>query len=212
MAGQRTGTATLAAMTTLRILMVRHGQSEWNARGRWQGQADPPLSPLGREQAARAAMRIATLSRFDAVVSSDLMRAHHTARLIAQELGVEDVHVDARLRENHAGEWQGLTHAEIERDWPGYLDAGRRPPAFEDPSAVLERTNAAISDLADGHLGGGIVIVSHSGTIRTLVRSVTGRGPRLANLAGVWLHWQGGDLVVGDEVHPLADETFTAVE
>lgn len=199
-------------MTTLRILMVRHGQSEWNARGRWQGQADPPLSPLGLEQARRAARRLVGLAEFDAVASSDLVRAHHTAGVIAAELGLDEIHVDPRLRENHAGEWQGLTHAEIERDWPGYLEAGRRPEGFEPADSVLARTHEAFEGLAQRNQGGQIVVVSHSGTIRTLVKSVSGRGPRLANLAGVWLDWHRGEIAVGDEVHPLSDETFTAVE
>ena len=93
------------------VLIARHGQSEWNALGRWQGQADPPLSTLGRLQAAHAATR---LSDIDVIVASDLERASDTARIIADALGVDEVVIDADFRERHAGEWQGLTKDDID--------------------------------------------------------------------------------------------------
>src|SRR3546814_1711635 len=101
-----------------RVLLVRHGQSEWNATGRWQGQADPPLTDLGRAQAHHAARSLGVV---DAIVASDLQRAADTALIISGELGVGPVVLDEGLRERDAGEWSGLTRAEIERDWPGYL-------------------------------------------------------------------------------------------
>src|SRR5947207_3359793 len=85
-----------------RLLLVRHGESTWNADGRWQGQADPPLSPLGERQ-ARAASE--TCPDVDAVVSSDLRRAHQTATIIAQRRGLGPVHTERRLRETFTGEW-----------------------------------------------------------------------------------------------------------
>src|SRR5687767_11323336 len=94
-----------------RVLLVRHGQSEWNATGRWQGQADPPLTDLGRRQARSAAAALGTV---DAVFASDLQRASETALIIAGELGVGPVVVDPDLRERDAGEWSGLTRVEIE--------------------------------------------------------------------------------------------------
>ena len=103
-----------------RVLLIRHGQSEWNADGRWQGQADPPLTDLGRHQALHAARNLGTV---DAIVASDLQRASETALIIADALGVGPVVLEPGLRERDAGEWSGLTRAEIERDWPGYLDA-----------------------------------------------------------------------------------------
>ena len=106
-----------------RMLLVRHGQSEWNALGRWQGQADPPLSALGREQARSA---VARLGAVDLIVASDLDRALTTAAIMAEGLGVGPVMVEPRLRERSAGEWSGLTRAEIDEQWPGYLD--RAPP------------------------------------------------------------------------------------
>ena len=106
-----------------RVLLIRHGQSEWNADGRWQGQADPPLTDLGRHQALHASRNLGVV---DAIVASDLQRATETALIIAGELGVGPLVLEPGLRERDAGEWSGLTRAEIERDWPGYLDP---PPA-----------------------------------------------------------------------------------
>src|SRR3954464_6700209 len=91
---------------TSRVLLVRHGQSEWNAVGRWQGQADPPLSDLGRAQ-ARAAAR--SLGSLDAVYASDLQRATETALIIAEQIGIGPVILDPDLRERDAGQWSGLT-------------------------------------------------------------------------------------------------------
>jgi probable phosphoglycerate mutase len=100
------------------VLIVRHGQSEWNALGRWQGQADPPLTELGLHQAAHAAQHVGAV---DAVVASDLERSRLTAENIAELVGNGPVLVDAGFRERDAGEGQGLTKAEIGEQWPGYL-------------------------------------------------------------------------------------------
>jgi len=116
----------LRSPTVLRVLVVRHGQSEWNAVGRWQGQADPPLTELGLHQAAHAAQHVGAV---DAVVASDLERSLTTAAIIAELIGIGPVLVDEGFRERDAGEWQGLTKAEIAEGWPGYLQDRRRPPA-----------------------------------------------------------------------------------
>jgi len=100
-----------ASPASTRVLLVRHGQSTWNADARWQGQADPPLSALGEQQAVDAARHVAGM---DALWSSDLHRARRTAELIGEHLAL-GVHVEARLRERHAGEWQGCTRDEIEK-------------------------------------------------------------------------------------------------
>ena len=110
------------AVPPTRVLLVRHGQSEWNAEGRWQGQADPPLTDLGRLQAREAAGALGTV---DAVWASDLQRAVETATVIADQLGVGPVVVDPDLRERDAGEFSGLTRPEIAARFPGYLDDGR---------------------------------------------------------------------------------------
>ena len=119
-----------------RILLVRHGQSTWNADGRWQGRADPPLSDLGRRQAEVAAEALAELG-ITRVVASPLVRAHETATIVGAALGLHDRAPTARLQERDAGEWTGKTRAEIEAGLarasspaaaPGRLRDRRHPP------------------------------------------------------------------------------------
>lgn len=201
-----------------RILLVRHGQSEWNAAGRWQGQQDPPLSELGRRQARAAA---AGLGDLQAVFASDLQRALETATIIASALGVLPVLVDAGFRERCAGEWEGLTRAEIQRDWPGYLDspadahAGfasggpRRPPSWESDESVVERALAALHRVRD-HVGDGHVLtVTHGGLIYALEahlgQSLDSTG-RLANGAGREIVVDGDDLHLGERFLLVNDD------
>ena len=187
----------MGATTTL--LLVRHGQSTWNAAGRWQGHADPPLSRLGEEQARQAGSRLASNGRVDAVVTSDLRRAHQTARLVAGALGLDPV-VDARVRERDAGEWTGLTRDDIERDWPGYLADHRRPPGFEDDATLLARVLPALVDLAARHEHGRVLVVTHGGVVRTVERHLGTTGPPLANLGGRAVHVRrdASTVVVGE--------------
>jgi broad specificity phosphatase PhoE len=166
-----------------RVLLVRHGESVWNADGRWQGQADPPLSVLGREQAHHAA---AAIGRFDALWSSDLARARVTAGILAVPLHLP-VWVDARLRERGAGEWTGLTRSEIEARFPGALEARRSPPGFEPDDALRDRTLAALGDIVDElEPGGDALAVTHGGVIRTLERFLGVESEPVPNLGGRW--------------------------
>src|SRR5919109_2812903 len=103
----------------IRLLLVRHGESTWNAQSRWQGQADPPLSPFGERQAEDATVRLAESASITAVWTSDLVRARRTGELIAKRLGLDAVHDEPRLRERDVGAWSGLTRDEIEARWPG---------------------------------------------------------------------------------------------
>jgi broad specificity phosphatase PhoE len=180
-----------------RILLVRHGQSVWNAAGRWQGNADPPLSPLGREQ-ARAA--VGAVEGADRIFSSNLLRARESAEILA---GRRPVHIEARLRERDGGEWTGLTRPEIEEQWPGYLADGRRPPGFEEDAEVVPRAQAAIERIAAGD--GFVVAVSHGGLIRAVERhlGLEDAGP-VPNLGGRWLEVAGGTMRAGDR-HLLID-------
>ncbi len=189
------------------MLALRHGQSEWNAAGRWQGQADIPLSEVGLGQAARAAESLASEApRFDAVWASDLSRAQRTAAIIAEVLGIGDVVVDSRLRETHAGEWQGLTKDEIEAGWPGYIEDGRRPPAFEPYDEVAERMVACLDDVARAHPGGTVLMVCHTGIIRATRRRYDAPDFLLPNLGGSWFTVapdHDPSVVVGGIVLPL---------
>lgn len=177
------------------MLLVRHGQSEWNALGKWQGQADPPLSDLGWIQARLAARVLGTV---DAIVASDLQRAAATAATIAEELGVGPVVLDERLRERHAGEWQGHTRDEIETRWPGFLEVRKRPPGWEPDEALLGRALAAIDDLHAIHTGGTVIAVTHGGLIYAVEQSMGADFERIPNLGGRWLR-------LGDHRHELGD-------
>jgi probable phosphoglycerate mutase len=188
-----------------RILLVRHGQSEWNASGRWQGQADPPLSELGEEQARAAAKAVGIV---DAIYASDLVRAHHTAALVASELGA-DVAVDPRLRERHAGDWEGRTRAEIEEGWPGYLETGRRPAGYEPDDSVLARVLEALDAIAAQH-DGDVLVVTHGGVVRVVERHLGGDAEGLVpNLGGRWIEHDGRGLELGARVVLLDESQVT---
>jgi broad specificity phosphatase PhoE len=113
----------------VRLLLVRHGESTWNAEGRYQGQRDVPLSPLGVRQAAALAQRLASDDdvRPRAIASSPLARARETAAPAARALGLE-VDVSAGLIEISHGEWEGLFKPEIESTWPSMVAAWRTTP------------------------------------------------------------------------------------
>jgi probable phosphoglycerate mutase len=188
-----------------RILLVRHGQSEWNASGRWQGQADPPLSELGEEQAVAAAR---VLGMVDAIYASDLVRAHHTAELVATQLGA-DVAVHAGLRERSAGEWEGRTRAEIDDGWPGYLETGKRPAGYEPDDSVLDRVLVVLDAIAAAH-DGDVLVVTHGGVVRVVERHLGGDAEGLIpNLGGVWLEHDGAQLKLGDRIVLLDDSQAT---
>lgn len=178
------------------LLLLRHGESTWNADGRWQGHADPPLSDVGVEQARGAATGVAP---FDAVWSSDLRRARETAQRFAPP-GVP-VTEEVRLRERDVGGWTGLTRDAIEDRHPGWLAAGHRPEGWEDDAAVAARAwDALRTVVAALDPGGRAVVVSHGGLIRAVEASL-GVPPRpVPNLGGVWLHAVSGELVPGDRV------------
>ena len=191
-----------------RVLLLRHGQSEWNAAGRWQGWADIALTERGEEQAREAGARLAErgLHRFQAVASSDLTRARRTAELLADALGLVDIGVDIEpdLREFDVGEWSGLTRAEIEERWPGQLDRWRNGqltqiPGGEPREVFLSRISGAVARLARRHAGQEVLAVAHGGVIGALQRmiGVDEEGPRITNLAGRWFSLARDSLVAG---------------
>ncbi|MBL6630233.1 MAG: histidine phosphatase family protein [Ilumatobacteraceae bacterium] len=195
-----------ATTITSSVLLVRHGQSLWNARARWQGTADIALSTRGRRQAQVAAEVLADGDViFAAVYTSDLKRAAETGRIIASHLGLTPAHIDHRWREAHAGEWEGMTPDEIKREWRGYLEQNRRPPGFEPADTVAERTMAAAADVLRRHAGGAPALVAtHSGVIRVIRRHLGGHGDRTPNLGGLWLHDTPAGIVLGDTFDPGA--------
>lgn len=184
---------------TARILLIRHGQSTWNAEGRWQGTEDPPLSTLGVRQARQAST---ALGSFDLVAASHLERASVTATIIADELGIGPVVTEPDLAERYAGEFQGLTRAEIEQRFPGYLAEGRKPPSYEPEDSVIERVVPALARIA-AQVGddGTALVVSHGGVVYALeALTAASREGRLPNLGGRWFEIGPSVLHAGESV------------
>ncbi len=182
------------------VLVLRHGESQWNLERRWQGWIDVPLTARGEEQAAeraRALARDGFLPR--AVFSSDLGRARRTGEIIGAHLERPTL-VDEGFRERHGGEWQGCTTAEIDARWPGMRDAWRRgelaaPPGGEHDEQVLARFDAAMWR-ALAHVGSGtLLVVTHHGILR-LVASRAGVDVHtlIPNLGGFWFEVESGAL------------------
>ena len=152
-----------------RIVWLRHGRTAWNQEGRFQGQIDIPLDDIGQAQAERAASYLIHLEP-SVIVSSDLERAVQTARPLADLAGIS-VSTDARLRETHAGSWQGLTHGEIREQFGPSLDqwtAGVdvRPGGGETRREVGQRVSESVAEYVDTHEGKTIVVVTHGGSAR----------------------------------------------
>jgi broad specificity phosphatase PhoE len=189
-----------------RMLLVRHGQSEWNASGRWQGQADPPLSALGRRQAQQAAELIGAV---DVIVTSDLERASHTAAIISEAIGVGPIMVEPLLRERSAGEWSGLTRAEIDEAWPGYLAEHRRPPGFEPEDELLARTSEGLARVHREFAGAEVLVVTHGGVVYSFEADAGLPFERLPNLGSRRLVHRGDRLELGERLL-LVDDAATS--
>lgn len=189
-----------------RFLLVRHAQSAWNEQGRWQGRADPPLSEHGRWQATAAAARVGAV---DAVVASPLERARHTAEILAAHLGVGPVVLEPQLVERDVGPWSGLTRPEIEQEWPGFLEAGHRPPGFESDEQVVARAMTALVVLAGRFAGHDVLVVTHGGLIGTLERHHGEPSGRLANLSGRPLRSVRDGFAMGARLSLLDDDEQT---
>jgi len=152
------------------LLLVRHGETDWNASGRLQGHTDRPLNDYGRRQAADVAERLAA-EDVTAVYTSDLARARETAEIIGTRLGLQVV-VDADLRERNWGTWEGLT--------PGERDT----IAFEGetPAEHRARIMRAVERIAERHPGERVAVVTHGGSMRRVQAAVTGAAlPVVAN-------------------------------
>jgi probable phosphoglycerate mutase len=161
--------------TPATLLLIRHGETAWNAEHRIQGSLDIPLSATGIWQAGRLAQRLAA-ERIDAIYASDLARAWLTAEPIAARLGLE-LRADIRLRERRFGIFEGHTLDEIAARWPAELAAWReRDPAWAMPdgesgAAFIERVNAALHDIARQWAGATVAVVAHGGVLDVAYRT-----------------------------------------
>jgi broad specificity phosphatase PhoE len=163
------------------LLLVRHGETDWNADGRLQGQTDRPLSDFGRRQAQRLADELAD-EELEAIYASDLSRARQTAEILGGRLGLAIV-LDPDLREKDWGTWEGLTA--IERDRVEFVG--------ESTEAHQERTLRALRRIAERHPGGRVLVVTHGGSMRRVQTAALGMALPVVENCGRWLcAWENG--------------------
>lgn len=193
---------------SLTVYLARHGQTEWNRIGRWQGATDIPLSDVGRAQALLLADRLRDRA-IARVHASQLSRALETAQIIAARLGAPAPNVDPRLRERGYGAFEGLTREECAERFPGVWEqylADRRavPPGAEPQAQVTERITAAMTEIATeaGRQSdsGPILVISHGGVIRSFIHATIGVvPPPLENAAIFKLRFEDGAFVTAEQ-------------
>lgn len=204
------------------IWLARHGETDWNREGRWQGMTDVPLSETGLAQAARLAdqlraiqeLAMSELAMSDRaelvhVHSSDLLRAQQTAVVVARALGLPPPRLHVALRERGFGCFEGLTRAECQvrfpDAWESYMaDRRSTPPGAEPHAAVIARVQAVMLDIARSTADGtAALVISHGGAIRTFVQTVTGAAPPpIGNAALFQARFDGTAFV---SVEPVGD-------
>lgn len=162
-----------------RLILIRHGQTEFNLGGRMQGQLDTPLTEAGRAEAREAATELASWP-IGTVVSSDLERARDTAEVLSNALGLP-FSTDSRLRETDLGDWQGKAHEEVDSVFPGQrthwrLNPTWAPPGGETRLEVSERAATVVDELmgSDTWNAGAVMLVAHGGTIAALTSRLVG--------------------------------------
>jgi probable phosphoglycerate mutase len=156
------------------LLLVRHGETDWNAEGRLQGHTDRPLNDFGRRQAKELAERLAG-DGADAIYASDLSRAKETAAIVGERLGLTVV-IDPDLREKSWGTWEGLTgdervHVEL---------------VGESTLEHQERVMAAVDRIVRRHPGERVVVVTHGGSLRRIQAVLNGVAEPVIENCAVW--------------------------
>lgn len=192
------------------LYLIRHARSTWNAQGRWQGQADPPLDDLGREQ-AQVLARFLRSQPFAVIYSSPQSRARATAEAVAHEQNLT-VTLDDRLRERHVGEWAGLSGEEVRVRYPQsqhnwWVDGA---PGGESQVQLMARASAVYQAVVNAHPNTTLAVVSHGGTLNAVLYHALGIDPhrsiafRFGNTAIARLMIHGDNvrvLTLGDEHH-----------
>lgn len=158
----------------LRLLLVRHGETDWNQQMRFQGQTDVPLNAKGIEQAQAIARRLQN-EPIQAIYTSDLQRAMQTAQIVAQYHNLSPI-ADVDLRELSYGVWEGMSREQIlSSEWAELFERYRkdslryRPPGAEYPEQIIERSRRVYSRVWREHERGVVCIVGHGGSLRALL-------------------------------------------
>lgn len=198
-----------------RLLLVRHGETAWNAQGRLQGQIDVPLSDVGKRHAMALAGRLAG-EVIHAAYASDLQRAWETATTIAAPHRLM-VHTDPRLREIAFGTWEGLTYDEVRQQDPRTLADWQvdpmkiAAPGGESLADVVARVQAILRYIAGTHRDQTVLLVAHGGSLRVLICLALGLVPQgrwqfqlgVGSLSELYLHEQGAVLTLLNDTHHL---------
>jgi broad specificity phosphatase PhoE len=180
----------------IRILLARHGETEWNALGMLQGHTDVPLNDIGREQ-ARSLIATVSLAGVASVWSSDLARAQETAAIVATALAVAAPSIDPELRERRFGVFEGLTREQCAgrypREWQAWRTETAPPPGAESSEVVVARMTRALERIA-GQSQGSVLVVSHGGAMRLWLMQVLGEDVPLIDNGAIFVveHDRGG--------------------
>lgn len=155
-----------------RLILVRHGETDWNRAHRWQGHQDVPLNQTGLEQAQRVADRLKD-EQFDAIYASDLSRAFATAEAINQHHKLL-LQPEPRLREILLGQFEGHTFDDLQHEFPDEYaawsgDMHKDPPGGESDMRFYERVRGFYDDVVESHEGGTLLVVGHGGSLRMLM-------------------------------------------
>ena len=157
----------------MRLVLVRHGQTEWNADGRYQGQSNVALSALGRKQAASLAARF-PMGSLDAIYSSDLDRARETAESVGKKFGVS-VRLEPAFRELSFGDWEGLTYREISARWPKEAEKlftapdELKIPHGETFQELQKRALDKLNELYENHVDQTVGVFAHGAINKTIL-------------------------------------------
>jgi 2,3-bisphosphoglycerate-dependent phosphoglycerate mutase len=175
-------------VATTTILLVRHGETDWNRNRRVQGHTDVPLNETGRQQARTLAMELAD-EKLAAVYSSDLARAHETAIIVAGSRSLP-VSMLPGLREKHFGTWEGLTDAEVLIRFPDAHETGWGDG--ETTEEMTDRVLATVREIAAANPGACVLVVTHGGPMRAVLRHCEAESGRIANCHVVRLTAEDG--------------------